>query len=464
MSSNESGNGIKLPPILFLSGQEDSANGNGGVMSTLNKDDEEPLSKKVKFDRSDQRGSDQRNEAIVSDKNSENGEILSKRFLDDSQQQAGTHNDDDNKDNDDNDDNNNHHDHHHHHHLDHHDNHHNPSQDTNQNSIPHKEDGQYIRGLDRNDGFKDGETVTETNLTFIPNSNKKENVIVESNQTYKTKDLSKAQILDIIQTVFPDRRHLGSLVYNPTTTWLTLQTSQLTGLKDEHFEKFEELRESYRDKLKEEFYNRSVKYIPMIPPLPTDYINYLLEIKIPHRFIKSFKQEFLEGKIERKRELWGGQNGIYTDDSDILTVLYHMGFFNDNIDLTEWNELWTPQDIIVPEINKDKDIKGDLSVTLLILPSLSNYHGFYANGINSRSWKEINRHDGLSYAVSNIKWEIENSYLRDKSFFKRYQTEVAYDLRHMKHEESWDFDVKYYKQLKQKYEQEKTENVTNDNV
>lgn len=76
---------------------------------------------------------------------------------------------------------------------------------------------------------------------------------------------TKQQILEIIRLVFPNRRHLGSLVYNPTTTWLTLQTSQLTGLKDEHFERFEELRESFRIKLQDEYYSNSVKYIPTIP-------------------------------------------------------------------------------------------------------------------------------------------------------------------------------------------------------
>lgn len=259
----------------------------------------------------------------------------------------------------------------------------------------------------------------------------------------------KSQIQSIIAELFPLRRHLGALVYNPTTTWLTLQTSQLTGLKDEHFEKFEELREAYREKSKDEYYKP--KYIPVIPPLPVDYINHLLEIKIPYRFVKSFIEDLLPEEIPRRRRLWGGNNGIYTDDSDILTVLAHLGFFNDNLDLTTWNPTWTKQDVVYPLINQDNDIKGDLSVTILLLPALSSYKSVYANGINSRPWDQYNKHNGLSISVFNVKWELEGSFIRDKQFFKRYETEITYDTKYLKQSE-WKFDYKYYKQLKEKYE------------
>ncbi|EGV66596.1 hypothetical protein PSN45_002789 [Yamadazyma tenuis] len=282
----------------------------------------------------------------------------------------------------------------------------------------------------------------------------------------KTKD----QIIELIKCFFPNRRHLGSLVYNPTTTWLTLQTSQLTGLKDEHFEKFEDLRESYREKLKDEHYANSIKYIPMIPPLPMDYINYLLEVKIPSRFVKSFVQGLETGDVANKREIWGGKHGIYTDDSNILTMLAHLGFFEENgkLDLTGWNPKWSPSDVIFPRINQENHIKGDLSVTLMLLPTLSEYKSVYAHGINTRTWNKLNKHSGLSMAVYNIKWEIDGSYLRDKSFFKRYQTEVAYDLKYLKQSEEagdgWTFDVKYYHQLKEKYKNMETEKNTDTKV
>lgn len=360
------------------------------------------------------------------------------------------------------------HHHHYHSHVPHHHHHFDP--ESNKGPIPHIHSGDHIhfvgnREGEKNEKTEDGDKAakgSETNEKEAETNDKetetndKDNETNDEIQVEKTNSFSKQDILEVIRTIFPHRRHLGALVYNPTTTWLTLQTSQLTGLKDEHFTKFEELRESYREKLKDEYYSSAIKYIPVIPPLPTDYINYLLEVKIPYRFVKTFLKELYKGNISKKRELWGGVDGVYTDDSDILTVLAHSGFFDNTIDLSPWNKGWTKDDIIIPSINKDNEIKGDLSVTILLLPGLKSYESIYSNGINSRSWKEVNRHDGLSFAIFNIKWEIEGSYLRDKSFFKRYQTELSYDEKYMKQmlesKDGWTFDVALYKELKKKFE------------
>lgn len=196
----------------------------------------------------------------------------------------------------------------------------------------------------------------------------------------------------------------------------------------------------------------------MIPPLANDYINYLLEIKIPYKFIKLFKEDLDDDNIPLKRQIWGGASAVYTDDSDILLVLAHLGLFNGKIDLTEWNEKWTSDDIITPldAKNDPNEIHGDLSVTILLLPSLPDYHGYYANGINSRLWIRYNKHNGLSYAVYNVKWEGYGSYLRDKTLFKRYQTELYDDMETTKEELSskngWSFNFAYYKKLKHKFE------------
>lgn len=353
------------------------------------------------------------------------------------------------------------HHHHFHSHVPHHHHHYDP--ETNKGPIPHIHSGDHIHFVGNRETEKaepNTDDKPEEPVVKEPVNDKEDNKDNETNEEIQidkpTNSFSKQDILEVIRTIFPHRRHLGALVYNPTTTWLTLQTSQLTGLKDEHFTKFEELRESYREKLKDEYYSSSQKYIPVIPPLPTDYINYLLEVKIPYRFVKTFLKELYKGNISKKRELWGGVDGVYTDDSDILTVLAHSGFFDNTIDLTPWNKEWTKDDIIVPTINKDNEIKGDLSVTILLLPGLKSYDSIYSNGINSRSWKEVNKHDGLSFAIFNIKWEIEGSYLRDKSFFKRYQTELSYDEKYMKQmlesKDGWTFDVALYKELKKKFE------------
>mmetsp|Transcript_1867 Transcript_1867/g.2025 ORF Transcript_1867/g.2025 Transcript_1867/m.2025 type:complete len:589 (-) Transcript_1867:4-1770(-) len=410
--------------------------------------------------------------------------------------------------------------HHHHHHHHHHHVHRDSPGESSPNGIPHIHDGNHVHVLARGEGDTLGTEKRDTkqdlaNRIYSSHSDevKKEENVVEKSELNpaKTSDneqvpnleknrpeqrgedqindsqvanditeisesavevapkstqriksqrvrIDKSQLLEILKELFPHRHNLGTLVYNPTTTWSTLQTAQLTGLKPEHHERFQQLKENYEDKLKEEYFRNNYKYIPMIPPLSNDYINYLLEIKIPYKFIKLFKEDLDEGNIPIKRQIWGGASGIYTDDSDILLVLTHLGLFNGNMDLTEWNEKWTSDDIITPlDTRKDpNEIHGDLSVTILLLPSLPDYHGYYANGINSKPWIRYNKHNGLSYAVYDVKWESYGSYLRDKTLFKRYQTELYDDMETTKEELSakkgWSFNFAYYKQLKHKFE------------
>jgi hypothetical protein len=265
--------------------------------------------------------------------------------------------------------------------------------------------------------------------------------------------LNTKEVEDILEELYPVRRHLGTIIYNPTTTWATLQILLLPGLKEEDFDRLIEIKQSYVDKLLEPFGNYEIKYIPMIPPVDCQYINYTIEMKIPARFIETFK--FKLDNNETKRELWGGAGGIYTDDSDILSVLAHIGLFNNNINLKPWNKdkNWR---LIQPLISKPGDvIPGDLSVEILLLPPLPQYNGFYANGINSRSWTSPNKHNGLSIAIHNVKWETCDTYLRDKQTFKRYQGEMALDKQLtkdiMNSKPGWKFNVEYYKQLKQKF-------------
>lgn len=281
---------------------------------------------------------------------------------------------------------------------------------------------------------------------------------VEERTPVKSRPLTinKDEIVEILAELFPSRHNLGTLVYNPTTTWSTLQTSQLTGLKPEHHERYQQIKEDYAARLKEEYFRLSSKYIPMIPPFANDYINHLLEIKIPYKFIKLFKEELDEGQIPLNRAIWGGASGVYTDDSDVLLALAHLGFFNGAINLKEWNNKWVPSDIIVPLSAKEDSygLLGDLSVTLLLLPSLPEYHGYYANGINPRLWVSYKKHNGLSYAIFNVKWEGQGSYLIDKSLFKKYRSELSDDTKTSKEELSskkgWCFNYPYYKEIKDK--------------
>lgn len=239
-------------------------------------------------------------------------------------------------------------------------------------------------------------------------------------QLFKKRPIPKLNlepINQIIKELFPQRHFLGTLIYNPTTTWETLQTAELYGLKPELQNRFNEIKQEFIVRKKYQPFG-GIRYIPTLPPLPSEYINNIIEIKIPFRHIILFKQDIANELITR--ELWGGASGIYTDDSDILQVLMHLGLFNNTIDLSIWNKKWTTKDLIKPlqsqldnnddgtNLGIDKDVYGDLSVEILLLPNLPKYYGFYQNGINSRSWL-TSYHSGLSFAVYNVKWETRKT-------------------------------------------------------
>lgn len=216
---------------------------------------------------------------------------------------------------------------------------------------------------------------------------------------------NRAALTAQLAAYFPDRRHLGTLVYNPTTTWLTLQFERLVGLKTPHLQYFKELQQRYLDKLHDAAFVAPTKYIPLLPPLPVEYCNSLIEVKVPHRFLRD------RGTFgATQRQLWGGAGGIYTDDSDLLAVLQHLGALDGAADLSAWNDGWRPG--AVPT-------DGDLAVTLLVLPPLEEYRGDFAHGVHPRAWTHARRaHNGLSFAVYDIRRQPLNAYLADPHLYK----------------------------------------------
>ncbi|CAI5756615.1 unnamed protein product [Candida verbasci] len=272
-------------------------------------------------------------------------------------------------------------------------------------------------------------------------------------------------IFELIEEFHPKRQFLGTIIYNPTTTWETLQISQLYGVNSKFQHDLNHIKQQYIKRKQSSNFLES-NYIPMIPPLTPEYINCIIEVKIPFRYIIDFKNDVRNQIL--KRELWGGASAMYTDDSNILEILLHMGFFDNKLNLNNFNKGWKVEDIIKPTVSKEIDedsleygVFGDLSVEILLLPTLPKYYGYFANGINSRNWIHESVHNGLSIAIYNVKWETRNSYLNDRSLFKIYQQELNEDFKLTNQEnalkQGWKFDMKIYKKIKEKYEKEDKE-------
>lgn len=270
--------------------------------------------------------------------------------------------------------------------------------------------------------------------------------------------MDRTSLNKIIEDLFPRRRHLGTIMYNPTTTWSTLQINQLHGLGLEDKSRLLEIQQEYNRRISQSYAFEEQTYVPVIPPLSEAYVNSFIDVKIPYKFIKEHLSSSISGKVQRRRELWGGFGDIYTDDSDILSVLTHLGLFNNALDLSGTNPSWAQKDVVRPlKVHYDDDGFEllDLSVTLLLLPPLLQYHGFYRNGINSRSWLGDSPHDGLSFGVFSIKWETYLSCIDERNLYKWAQKEDAVDRDYEKalldSGTGWKFDSNYYKQLKRKY-------------
>lgn len=293
----------------------------------------------------------------------------------------------------------------------------------------------------------------------------KQLITTESNPRKKQKivpfDVDKTEMNAIIAEVFPNRRHLGTIIYNPTTTWELLQVEQLHGLESHEKEILLDCKHQFIARLQERNSEDEVEYMPLIPPLSNANINCLLEIKIPYKFIKEYQELCNIGKAQKKRELWGGAGGLYTDDSDILSVLHHLGLFDDNLDLTDVKADWKKEDVIKPAI-RHQDEDGvellDLSVTVLLLPTLKQYHGFYKNGINSRSWLGRDVHDGLTFGVYDVKYQAFALYTGERGIQKRAQQEFIEDRcsqqENIKQGYGWHFDSKCYQELREKFSKE----------
>ncbi|CCF59365.1 hypothetical protein KAFR_0G03330 [Kazachstania africana CBS 2517] len=150
------------------------------------------------------------------------------------------------------------------------------------------------------------------------------------------------------------------------------------------------------------YFNSRIISQPLLPSFGRDRINKLLTIRVKYVDILNF----MSGNNLRLQnsEVWG--TDIYTDDSDVLLMLKHVGFFDsdtsDSLQRTPANldnfDNVTGVDSDLFKLNK----KFDLDVTVILLDCLQTYVGTTRHGVKSRDWIGPTLHDGLSIGLYKI--------------------------------------------------------------
>ncbi|KAF9135376.1 hypothetical protein BGW39_003173 [Mortierella sp. 14UC] len=125
--------------------------------------------------------------------------------------------------------------------------------------------------------------------------------------------------------------------------------------------------------------------------------NSLLEVRVASTYLT------YDNVKVKKREVWG--TDVYTDDSDVVAMLIHAGYFippthaqstdEDSLQPTHQHHNFVPNPIkhICPGF--------DLAVTLRVMPKLIKYQGSIRHRIKSRTWNT--GHDGVSFRIESIR-------------------------------------------------------------
>lgn len=109
-----------------------------------------------------------------------------------------------------------------------------------------------------------------------------------------------------------------------------------------------------------------------------DNLNSVVWVRIARRYLTRTNPSVAE------RRLWGSD--VYTDDSDVVAMLFHCGYLD--------------PDSKDPQIREFATGTEDLLVHVLVLPTLQKYRGCYTHDINSRSW--LTPHDGGSIKIFGV--------------------------------------------------------------
>lgn len=170
---------------------------------------------------------------------------------------------------------------------------------------------------------------------------------------------------------------------------------------------------------------------PFLPSLSADYINKIISVYIPAQVVCQFINRMESNKRWRNSEIWG--TDVYTDDSDILLVLLHLGVFqNKEIDNKMRNHEISIRPVVPVQrrtpvnLNNMDDVVGtwdlkqseqtDVIVNILILDTLVGYQGSKRFGLRSRDWFGAEEHDGLSYGVHSIEFRKRSDFVTISSW------------------------------------------------
>ncbi|GME97512.1 unnamed protein product [[Candida] boidinii] len=134
---------------------------------------------------------------------------------------------------------------------------------------------------------------------------------------------------------FP-RLHLGSIIYQEYPTYSTILRFLKNLNKDD-----EMILKQENDEIKSNISLNSsnssslrrrnnLQRTELLPSILSNYINCLIDIHIPHNLIKS-------NSNVKNRRIWG--TDIYTDDSDILSILFHCGIIRSKDIIKSYDEI-----------------------------------------------------------------------------------------------------------------------------
>lgn len=171
---------------------------------------------------------------------------------------------------------------------------------------------------------------------------------------------------------FP-RVHMGSVVYTPGKAGL----SKIDGAA-----------------------GRSTVLLPLLP----EHVNCTVDVHIP------FHQLVRREEVFAERRVWG--DVVYTDDSDVMTVLKHAGVFGDYnpyIHGDEYHEKPVREfcgvdgptaigySTRISGTTTNTELEGDVTARLVVLPPLTTYAGRFRHGVNLRTWPAA--HAGMSIGL-----------------------------------------------------------------